>query len=289
MKATDTIILLLILSISACNQLYGPTNEAETEQRVAIARAGNIYLYHDDLVGLLPKEASAEDSAIIVRKYIDQWMQKQLIISRATQELEFDEASIERKVLDYRYALMAHEYEKYYVNQNLNKKISEKEIQQYYDEKFENFVLRQNIVRCLFAIIPLEAPKLEGFRRQLKAYPNGNLEEIQSYCYRFASNSSLETDLWLEFDEMISNTPISDIGDKVNYLKNNYYVEAKDEQNYYFIRLLDYKISGQVSPLEYIHDDIESILINKKKVELRKQLEQDIMTRAKNKNEIEIY
>ncbi|WP_162555932.1 peptidyl-prolyl cis-trans isomerase [Reichenbachiella versicolor] len=282
----------LVLLTASCEQLrnlYKPSSDTKKIERVKVARVGNTYLYEDDIVGIVPVGSSSKDSSLIMKKFMEQWIKKQLTINRATQELEFDEANIERKVLDYRYALMVHEYEKYYVNQHLNKNISDEEITKYYNEKFENFVLRQNIVKCLFTVVPKEAPQIDNFRKLIKSYPNGELEEIQSYCYRFATKSSLESNLWIEFDEVINNTPITEIEDKVQYLKSNSYIETKDDENFYFIRLLDYKISNQISPLEYIRDDIESILINKKKVELRKQLEQDILASAKQNNDFEVF
>lgn len=280
-------IILLATVLSSCKQLYGSLDSEEEVQRTPIARVNEIYLYEEDVQGLVP--VGSKDSVQIVEKYVSSWIKKQLTISRASKEIDFDEAGIERKVLDYRYALMAHEYEKIYVNQRLDKDISEDEIKAYYDERFENFVLRQNIIRCLFAVVPVEAPQIENFRKLIRSYPNSDMEEIQSYCYRFAKQSSLEAELWLNFDEVIANTPFANVQDKITFLKNNSYVESSDEQNYYFVRLLDYKISDQISPLEYIYDDIESILINKKKVELGRQLEEDLMETAKENDEFEIY
>lgn len=286
-KLSIAVVLIAQLA-SACEQLYYVDTADEVDDRVIIARVNDIYLYDEDISSLVPR-GNQSDSAMIVSKYVDSWIKKQLTIARASTELDFDEAKIERKILDYRYALMVHEFEMHYINQHLDKEISEDEVEKYYNEKFENFVLRQNILRCLFAQVPVEAPQIENFRKLIRAYPDSNLEEIQSYCYRFASKSSLETELWINFDEVIGNTPLVNVQEKADFLKNNSFVETSDEKYYYFIRVLDYKISNQIAPLAYIKDDIESILINKKKVELRKELEEEVFKVAKENNEFEIY
>lgn len=278
-----------MLSAVACEQLYYVDTAEEVDERVKIARVNDIYLYDEDISSLVPRGNQSADSGMIVSKYVDSWVKKQLTIERASTELDFDEAKIERKILDYRYALMVHEFEMHYINQHLDKEISDEEVEKYYNEKFENFVLRQNILRCLFAQVPVEAPQIENFRKLIRTYPDSNLEEIQSYCYRFASKSSLEIELWINFDEVISNTPLVNVQEKAGFLKNNSFVETSDEKYYYFIRVLDYKISNQIAPLAYIKDDIESILINKKKVELRKELEEEVYKVAKENNEFEIY
>lgn len=283
------VFVLLAIIFSACDQLSGPLENEDTVAKTPLARVNDIYLFKEDIVDLTLNEMSKEDSLKIVSKYVDSWVKKQLQIARASKEIHFDEAVIERKILDYKYALMVHEFEKYYIDQHLDKDVSDEDITQYYNEKSENFILRQNIIRGLFAAIPLEAPQIELFRKQIRSYPNSDIEEIKSYCYRFASQSSLDTDLWINLDEILNNSPLAEVQDKVKFLKTNSYIEASDEVNYYFIRLLDYKISNQISPLEYIKDDIESILINKKKVDLRKQLEENLLKNAKENNEFEIY
>lgn len=284
-----TILLLILSSCDYINKWSSQGSEKAPVNSKPIARANDIYLYEDDLKGLIPEKNQKNDSANIMGQYIDSWLKKQLMIARAAKEIKFDEADIERKVLDYRYALMAHDYEKYFINKNLIKEVSDEEIRLYYEEKFENFVLRQNIVRCLFSKIPKQAPQINTFRSQIRSFPKSDIEEIQSYCYRFAAKSSLETELWLNFDEVISNTPFANIQDRVTFLKNNSFIENSDEEHYYYIRILDYKISNQVSPIEFVRDDIENILINKKKVELRKSLVDEIYKEAKDKNEFEIF
>jgi hypothetical protein len=259
------------------------------DERVPLARVNDIFLYQEDIGSLVPKDKMLKDSISIVTQYVDSWVKKQLTISKASKELDFDKSNIERKILDYRYALMVHEFETHYINQHLDKELSQEEISAYYNEKSENFVLRQNILRCLFAKVPAEAPQIEAFRALIRNYPDTNIEEINSYCYRFASTSSLEIDRWMNFDVIIANTPLAQIQEKTNFLKNNSFVETSDENYYYFFRVLDYKISNQIAPLAYVRDDIESILINKKKIELRKELVEEVYKVAKENNEFKIY
>jgi len=125
-------IILLAGVLMSCDKLYKPLETEEEVEGTPIARVNDIYLYEEDLKGLTPTGMKAEDSAQLAQKYLNSWLKKQLTISRASKEIHFDEANIERKVLDYRYALMAHEYEKFYVNQRLEKEILEEEIEAYW-------------------------------------------------------------------------------------------------------------------------------------------------------------
>jgi len=254
-----------------------------------VARVFEKYLYQDDLQGVASSNLSTQDSIKRVESYIKNWVKKQLLISEAANKIEFDEAEIERKVLDYRYALMVYEYEKYYINQELSKSVTELEIQEYYDENLDHFELKQNIIRGIFVKIPKEAPNVPKVRRLIKSKTNKSREELKSYCFRFAISYSLEDSTWVNFDEVIQNTPLIGIPNKVQYLKNNKFIETEDESFFYFFKIHDYRISEDISPLDIVRDDIENVIINKRKIQLAHQLEEDIYERAETKSDFELF
>ncbi|NJM93370.1 MAG: peptidyl-prolyl cis-trans isomerase [Cytophagales bacterium] len=253
-----------------------------------IARVYDKYLYASDLSGLISKNMGLADSQNIVERYVKSWIKKQLLIQEATAKLQIPEAELERKVLDYRYALMAYEFEKFYVNNELDKEISEEDIAAYYNQNQQNFELKQNIIRGLFIKVPKEAPKMARLKKWLEA-PDKNKEELRSYCYRFASVHFLEDSIWLNFDDVIKNTPFAGIPNKVQFLQQNREVEQEDQSYFYYLKINEYKISDQQSPLEFVRDDIATLLLNKRKVELTQRLQDKLYERASKRNDIEIY
>ena len=232
---------------------------------------------------------SKEDSASITNSYVDNWIRKRLLITKAQQTIDFNEAAIERKVLDYKYALMVHEYEKLKVNEKLSLDVSDEEINEYYEEKYENFLLKQNIVKCIFAKIPEDAPELRKFSRLLRRYPKSDFEDIKSFCLQFADKYSLEDSTWINFDDIIQNTHLTGIPNKIQFLKTNKFVESNNEGYVYYLKILEYKISEEVSPLSFIKGDIKNIIVNKRKVTIKKNLEEEIFNEARSKNEFEIF
>lgn len=277
-------IAVLLMSMSC--EFFQPKEIAQEEP---VAKSVNSYLYPSDLEGLFPDNISSEDSAKLTEKYVEDWIKKQLMISRSTQQLDFNEAEIERRVLDYRYALIVHDFEKKYIQENLERKIDEGSINTYYEEKADNFLLKQNIVKCIFAQVPKNAPNLNQFRRNFRAHPDGNLEDLKSYVSQFATKSYLEDSVWVIFDELILGTPLERLENKNTFLSRNSYSETSDEDHVYFLNIFDYKISDEVSPLEFIREDIKNILINKRKIALKKELEEKIYDEAKQNKLFEIY
>lgn len=263
-------------------------NFKETPKPQAIARAHDQYLYMSDLEGLVPSEISKSDSANLIQRYIKSWINKQLVISEASDKLVMDEVEIERKVLDYRYALLIHEYQKLYINENLDPTVTDEEISKYYLENKDNFKLRYHIIKCRFVKLPVEAPKLSIFRRLFQSDDEKQQEELRSYCYQYATTFHLDT-TWVNFDEVLENTPMVTIDNKVQFLRNNRYYETKDDVYFYFLKMKDYKISEEISPLEWVRDDIQRIIINKRKVKLAQELEEGIYSRAVKNEDFEIY
>ena len=283
-------ILLVYIFCSGCNWFkFKQDPEFQSTAEKPVARVYNKFLYPSDLEGVIGRNMSYQDSTKRANSYVKNWFKKQLIIAKAESELELDQSEIERKILDYRYAIIAHEFKKDYVNSNLDTVITDDEIAEYYESKKDNFVLKQNIFKGTFVKLPLKAPKLRRFRKLFRSEKAEDKEELRSYCVQFALNYSLEDDQWLNFDEIIINSPLMAIPNKVQFLRNNKYHEAKDENGMYFLKINSYKITDEISPAAFVKDQIRNIILHKRKVDLINELEDNIYTKADESNEIEIF
>lgn len=263
--------------------------EVRSEQSAIIASVYDNKLYEYDIRGMVSENVSKQDSANITSRYVNNWIRKQLLIHEAASRIDFDQAELERKILDYRYALMVYEYEKYYINQALNKTVTEEEIKDYYNQNIANFELKQNIIRGIYVKVPKEAPKIENLKKLIVSNKTKDIKDLRSYCFRFATSYSLDDSLWVNFDEVIKNTPLMGIPNKVQFLKENNFIESEDQDYLYFIKIHDYKISDERPPLEFVKDEIENIIINRRKIKLSNELEEKIYNKAKENNDFKIY
>ncbi len=287
---TSWAILSPMLIFGSCNlfQIKEDTGTALPD-KVVVARVFDNYLYQEDLEGLTSEAINSSDSSDITDRYVRSWIQKQLLLNEASKQIDFDEVELSRKILDYRYALMVHEYKQYYINSSLNTEVSDREIQQYYEQHQDNFELKQNIIRGIFIKLPTDAPRLSQVGKLIRSRKPEDQQELESYCYQFATFYNLEDTVWLNFDEVISNTPLSSIPNQEQYLKSNKYVETNDQNFQYFLYIQEYKITDQISPLEFVRDNIEEIIVNKRKIELANKLESDIYAKAEDNDDFEIY
>ncbi|QSE98386.1 peptidylprolyl isomerase [Fulvivirga lutea] len=284
------VLILLVALISSCDLIKMKEDVvAEETMPEPVARVGDQFLYPDDLEGIATAGMTSEDSTERTMRFVNNWVRKQILIQEAATKIEFDEAEIERKILDYRFSLMGYEYQSYYINQNLDKEVSDAEIEEYYKENIDNFLLKQNIIRGKFIKLPVGAPKIDKVKNLINSKKQDKIEELNSYALSFAATYQLNDSVWMVFDEVIKNSPLAEIPNKIQYLQNNKYIETSDLQFRYFIKIEEYRISDNTSPLEFVKEDIKNIIINKRKVQLAQQLEEDLYERAKTNKEFEIY
>ena len=288
-KGKYYILLITLLAASSC-EFLGMESESNVDNtQNLVARVGNTFLYKTDINGLTDASMSSEDSARITERFIDTWIKKELFVREANSNSKIDQTEIQRKVEAYRYTLISYEYQKLMVEQQLSREVSEEEIEQYYSDNIENFQLRQNILRGRYLKILQAAQKKTDVRRWMKSDRPEDLESLKSYGFQFASDFSLQDSTWINFDDLIKNSPFSTIENKIQFLRRNRYVEESDSLYLYLFRVHEFKLSEQVSPMEYVKEDIKNIIINKRKVEIAKSLENKVYERAKRNEDYEIY
>lgn len=281
-------ILSVLTLIYGCDFIKMRPEGASDANRQAIARVNQSYLYKDELAGIVPAKSTIEDSTSRVEAYIESWIKKQLLIQEASKQIDINEAEVERKILDYRYSIIAYEYQSQYVKENLDTTITDAEIQSYYKENIDNFVLKQNIIRATFIKVPKNAPNVKKIKDWMHSRDEKDKAELKSFCLTFSVAYHISDSTWMIFDELVRNSPLAEIPNKIQFLKTYPYYETEDQNFLYFLKIDEYRISDNVSPLEFVRDEISNIILNKRKVELAKKLEDEVYNDALERKEFEI-
>ena len=270
------------LVISGCTLLVKP----ETEEPVA--RVFDKYLYPSDFSNMIPQGVSEADSANIVMNYIDTWVRNQLMLYRAEEALTDDQKDVEKKIEEYRTSLLIYTYRQKLLRQKLDTVVSNEEIQAYYDENINNFVLSDIVVKAIFVKIPISAPDIGNVRRWTRSGSIDDLDNLEKYCINYAEKFDMFDNAWVYFSNIMEQVPLT-IQQPDRYLRYNKDIETSDAQFHYFIHISEYKKEGDITPLSLIRDDIKSILLNKRKIEFYNNLEKQVYNEGANRNQFEIY
>ena len=272
--------LLIILFVSSCEYLDGNS----TDDKIALARVDNNYLYIEDIIFPFLQN----DSSLIIEIQTDQWIRNQLLLKVAYENVN-NVNNVENQVLQYKNNLILFEYEKITYQNNIDFLVSDEELNTYYENNIKDFVLPFDLVKALYAKIPVDAPDIGSFRKIIKEYPDSDINEIRSYCFQFAEKSFLEDTIWVKLDEIILNNPLLLINDKSQFLKRNTYVENVDENYYFFLKILDKRLIGETSPLSFESNVINAIILNKRKQKLFDKLRDSIFINSKKGIDYEIF
>ncbi len=233
-------------------------------------------------------QKSMGDSSVVVSNQVNNWLKKQLLLKSAYQTDEL-KSIIDKKVQNYRDDLLLFEFEKFMFSNNRNQDISSKEIQEYYSQNIEDFVLPYNLVKALFVKVSHQAPGLNKFISNFRRYPDIDIDQIRSYCYQFAEKSFLEDSTWIKFDDIILGTPFPTNTDKKDFLNSRKFYQVREGQHIYLFKILDKKFIGDFSPIDFEVDLINTIILNNKKQDLFDKLRDSIFINSTKGLDYEVY
>ena len=278
-------ILLLPLAFLAggCQWLY-----PDEEEQVLVARAYDQTLSLEEITAQVPADLKGNDSALLAMSLIENWIEKQVILHNARQNLEERNAEIDRQVEEYRNDLLIYSYQSGLVNQKLDTSVTEQEIYDYYENNKDNFELKDYIVKVNYVQLDTNAPGLD----RVKGWMESNEEEaflnLEDYCHQFSVNYFLDETTWLYFDDLAGEIQFTET-DKVELINRKDVIEIEQSGSIFLVQFKDYRLKDSISPLALERDNIKTIILNQRKQELISRMERDLYNRAQEKQEFEIY
>lgn len=257
------------------------------ETKRPVARVFDKYLYESDLQDIFLSNVSKQDSILIAQAYIDKWIQTQLLLKQAEENLTDKEKNVAHQLEDYRASLLIHKYEQEYINQKLDTLVKESEIEQYYDSNKDNFVLSEPIVKALFIKLRKEAPQTPKIKEIYRSKRQEDIQLLDNLAYQAAIYYDFFNDQWIPFSLITRQLPYSI--DDINQTFSRQYIEMEDGSFIYLVSLREVKHQGEIAPLTYITNDLKQLIINSRKQNLINQLERNLFIKAKDDRNYEIY
>ncbi len=254
----------------------------------AVARVHDAYLYPSDLVGLVPKGSTKEDSVTIVQSYIENWIRQTLLIKQAEENVEIDMESIEQQIENYKSSLLIYAYEQQLVAEKLDTAVTSAQIKAYYEANKENFELKKTILKASYIQLPKKAIRIENAIKWFKSTKEKDRQELETYCMQFSPDFNLVDTTWIYFDQLAEIVPLDKLSESSVLQKNNY-IQLSDDEFVYLVKIKDFMYKESISPLEMEKESIRNIIINKRKVELIDKSEKEVYQRARENNDIEIF
>lgn len=277
------LLLILLLSFAAGTGCRRPDKE-----RVPLARVDDQYLYLDEVTQAIPEGAKEADSIFAIRSFVDNWIRQQVLLRHAEENMQDLKTDFERQLKDYRNALLIFTYEEELVKQKLDTVVTDQEIKAYYEANKEDFILKENIVKVLYAKVYRNEPTLPQFRRLMNSDAGADRLRLADLCRQNAVNFYLDNEAWLFFNDLLKEIPIVTYNQEA-FLSNNRFVEIQDSTYHYLIDIRDFRITDTYSPVTLETDRIRYTIINKRKAGILEAMSKELYERAGKKKRFETF
>ena len=273
-------IILLAVALSACSLL--------PDRDEVVAKVGEKKLSMNELSAIIPNYLEGNDSVLWADDYIKKWVKRELLLQKAEENLKPELKDVSRELEEYRNSLLIYKYKNELVHEKMDTTVSEESIRKYYEEHRENFILNRNIVKAIYIKIPVQVSNPDNMKDLCLSDNKEKQARLNEYCMSYAKSYDRFNDQWIAADLVLKNTPAV-IKDQSDFLQRNRYVESTDMDYYYIVCVRDFRLLGQVSPMEYVHDEIRNLLLSKQKIDFLKQIENDIYKEGVDNNKVKLF
>lgn len=276
------ILVLFSLVLYSCEYFQ------QSDDRKVVVRVNDSYLYESDIQALINENTSSEDSSIIVSNYITRWATQQLLIDRAelnlpqSQQIEFNEL-----VNNYRNELFTNAYTDAVVSRDLDTTLNREDVQQYYEQNKENFILNEDLVKLRYINMAKNSNNLDDIKKKIIRFNDEDQQDLLNMAIQF-KNYSMNDSVWVKTKSVYDKIGPLSVEDRASLLKKSNFMELQDSLNVYLVYVNDVLSRNEQAPIEYASATIREILLNKRKQALIKELEKDITKDAIKNNEFEI-
>lgn len=267
--------------------LFGCKNSDEEVGDEIVAEVYGSKLTRNKLLMDLDDKFAGADSAVLVEEYIKSWVRAEVLFAKAEDELSVAEKDKEAMLRAYYKDLLTFELRQKLLSRHLDYEVSEEEIATYYEKNKSNFELKENIVQLTFFKLSDKTPNLNRLWQKFVQGGSKNLDEITYAALNGGGNFHRDVDAWLRFNDILKEIPITTYNQE-NYLNNHKLIQLSESGFTYFVNISDFRIKNNVSPLEREKERIKTIIINRRKGTLLKQLEDQIVNEAYNSNKVKI-
>ena len=275
----------LIITTFLCIFFGSCSNFSNNNSNNLVARAGENFLYEDDL----PSYVSKDDSLIKISSFIETWAKEKVLYDLSIINLsQSKRAEIDELVDNYRIDLYINSYKDLIVNSKIDSIVTNEQIDSFYSTNVNNFKLNENLVKFRYVKVPNDNININRIRRYIVRMSEQDRYFLDSLNFQFA-DLKLDDSIWFTERDVISSINFINQNNKSRYfIKDRLF--TLNESNYINFFIVDDMLkSGNIPPKSYLYDRIKSTIINQRKLDILKDINQEILNDALKSRKYEVY
>ncbi len=275
--------IILTIGLTSCSFLN------QNKPKKAIARVGEEYLYVEDFVKIFPKNILKKDSTIFANQYIKKWATQQILKQRAVLNLPIEVLQDFNKLTEeYKTDLYTNTYLDALISKKIDTAITQQNLDTLYVKIKENFKLNEALFQVRYLSIDKNNTNIFDFSKRIQQFDSIDKVVLDSLSIQYHSYL-LNDSIWLKKSKLIKKLPILKTLKDYQLLKKTNFLQLEDSLRVYLVYINNLLLRNEQATQEYVAPTLKQIILNKRKLELIKQLKIELRKDATQNKEFEIY
>lgn len=270
MKHTLALLSVVLVLCASCRRNADPV----------VAQVYQYKLYSSEVQAGMPSGLSKEDSLVLVRDFIDNWVKEKLVLHEAEHRLSPREKNFDRELTEYRNSLLIQRYlDKIWMTDTANNTVSEQAISDFARSLDDRYTVEKEIVRVNYVKIPTRSDKLP-LVKEILFNEDRRVEQKEALVTMLGDSIEylVDDDEWLYLDDL--QNEISFQIDLQKYNGSVMRVEKEVGENTVLLVILDYRSQRSVNETKEERAAAGMLLTNQRRTQYVNQYIQDLYDRA---------
>ena len=214
-------------------------------------------LYIQDISSSLSKAFNKTDSLFILNREVDTWVMEQIQYQEAKSTIR-DKEDIKALTADYERSLYVNAFEKQILSESLDTLIENEEIDSFYKDHMEEFILQETIARCIMIKIPLS---MDGDSIQ-ELWKTEDIPALKAFVNSNDNFHILDLERWY-YRSTLKNIMPEALYRKIAFTKSDNYTLQTDESKYY-VKILEIAKAKETAPVSFVKERIKHRILQER-------------------------
>ncbi|MCY4561500.1 MAG: hypothetical protein OXC03_04175 [Flavobacteriaceae bacterium] len=276
--------VLLPLALTEC------TTDLKDSKNKVVAKTKKSELLTEDLIAIIGKPQNELDSIKKAQQAINQWASKEILYQQAQDYFDkIQIKEIEDAVNDYRRELLISKYKDIIIQNKLDTLVTDIEKQNYYDQALNSLKIDHTLLRYRYLSFQKDSPIKNETIKRFRRFNEEDRTFLDSIAILNFPHVQLNDRRWIEKNQFLKSINYINQDNFNQYRFPNILFRTSESNLIHLLYISEILQPGAKPPLEYIDNLLERLIINKRKQQIEREFDNEIINQAIQQDLLQIY